>query len=442
MDEIDRLKEVFNTITAKVPEMADLIESLRSYCLHQNTFIEEDYKRLVGRVLENGPEITRMKLNLPFQVVENSSMTATRLFANTLACAANRPEEHKKIDTMVLDHVTDKTINNIFNVPIDVKNAFKTFENLKSLVISVKIQESRTSPRTLFSRNIWLLIRKAQDLESLCIIGWNIRRNAESRRTSLSRIPFSEWSMRSLPYHPSKGPVLNRLRCLELKRLNIDPLMLLLLIKENSHSLTELYLNEVYLKVSSLSDKENTSLWIGHANIPKPEKCTWVGPEIREIGGLNLRILRVSNIGYDDFEPDPDSANPNYDLDDPTGHNKSFDQRFVEAVVGTEAPPSLESPLSDASTEVEDTNGEPFNVRIDPDIYDAEAYQMNHKIVSYKRSIDGVFINHTEGALRTLQNLINVADRGMDLIASEIGRTNGLIVDAASGAIVSRPAGT
>ncbi|ESZ91185.1 hypothetical protein SBOR_8436 [Sclerotinia borealis F-4128] len=443
-DEIDNLKEVFNSITAMVPEMADLIESLRDYCLHKNTFIEEDYNRLVSRVLQSGPRITRLKVNLPFQVAGNSSMTATRLFANTLSCVANRPEEHRKIDTMVLDHITDKTINNIFNVPIDVENAFKTFENLKNLVISIKRQESRESLQMIFTRNIWLLIRKAQDLESLCIIGWNVTRNMKSRRNS-SRIPFSEWSMRSISYHPSEGPVLNRLRYMELKRLDIDSLMLLCLIKENSHSLTELYLNEVYLKVCGSSDEENTSLWIGYpnANIPEPEKSTWIAPAIREIKGLNLKILRVSNLGYDDYNPDPGSANPNYDLDDPTGHNRSFDERFVEAVMGTKALLPLELILSDASSEVKDTKGKQINTGIDPDTYDVELYQINRKLPSsYRRCIDGIFFNHTEGALKELQKMINVADRGMMLISKEIDRNNGLVVDHASGVLVNPPTGT
>ncbi|KAJ8060951.1 hypothetical protein OCU04_010030 [Sclerotinia nivalis] len=442
-DEIDRLKDAFNTIVAAVPEMADLIESLRNYCLHENTFTEEDYSRLIRRIFHSGPQITRLKLSLPFQVVGSASMTATRLLANTLACAANRPEEHLKIDTMVLDHVSDKTINNIFNVPIDVENAFKTFENLKSLVISFKRQESRLQPQVIFARNIWLLIRKAQDLESLCLIGWNVARK-KSRRNS-SRMTFTEWSILCPFFHPSNGPVLNNLRFLELKRLDIDPLMLFILIKENCHSLTELYLIEVSLKVFGSADKENISLWVGHPNVnsPKREKGIWLAPAIREMEGLNLKILRVSSLGYDDYNPDPDSVNPNYDLDDPTGYNQSLEQRFVEAVFGTKAPPTLESLPSDTSPDVKDTNGKALDVRIDLDTYDADTYQVNHNTTSiYKKSIDGVFYNHTEGALRELQKIIDVADRGMLLISREIDRSQGLTVDHASGAIIDPSAGT
>ncbi|KAA8567031.1 hypothetical protein EYC84_010115 [Monilinia fructicola] len=446
-DEIDYLKEVFNTIIVKVPEMADMIESLRSYCLQKSTFIEEDYNRLIFRVLQNAPDITRLKVNLPFQVVGNAAMTSTRLFANTLACAANRPEEHRKIDTMALDHLTDKTVNNICNVPIDVENAFKTFENLKSLVISIKRQESRGALQTVFARNLWLLIRKAQGLESLCMIGWNVSKNTRSRRNS-TLMSFTNWTMRSLPYHPVKGPALNNLRYLELKRVEMDPAMLLFLIKENCHSLTELYLSEVYLKVFGSADKEDTSLWIGHPNVkipnPNPGKCTWVAPAIRDIEGLNLKILRVSSLGYDDYNPDPDSENPNYDLDDPTGHNKPFDQRFVEAVIGTIIPSSLESPPVDTPTEIDDTNENTIKVGIGLDTYDAEAYQLNqgNRTSHFKRCIDGVFLNHTDGALRELQKIISVADRGMDLINEEINRNQALVVDPDFNTLIDPPPDT
>ncbi|CAD6446765.1 70453b71-9b86-444e-a33c-34edcf92859c [Sclerotinia trifoliorum] len=441
-DEIDRLKDAFDSIVTRVPEMADMIESLRNYCLHVDTFTEEDYGRLIRRVFHSGPQITRLKLSLPFQVVGSASMTTTRLLAHTLACAANRPEEHLKIDTMVLDHVSDKTINNIFNVPIDVENAFKTFENLKSLVISFKRQEDEVGMQAIFARNIWLLIRKAQDLESLCLIGSNVARK-KSRRNS-NRVDFMEWSMQFPFYYPSTGPVLNNLRFLELKRLDIDPDLLFILIKENCRSLTELYLIEVSLKVFGSVDKGNISLWVGHPNVnpPKREKGIWLAPALREIEGLNLRILRVSGLSYDDYDPDPDSVNPNYDLDDPTGHNQSLEQRFVEAVLGTKAPPTLDTLLSDTSFDIRDINGKALDVRNDPDTYDANTYQVNHNTTSiYKRSIDGVFYNHTEGALRELQKIIDVADRGMLLISRDIERSQGLTVDHGSGSIIDPSAG-
>lgn len=255
---------------------------------------------------------------------------------------------------------------------------------------------------------------------------------------------YAEWSMRSLPYHPSTGPVLNKLRYLELKRVDMDPSMLLLLIRENCHSLTELYLSEVYLKVFGDTDKENTSLWIGYPDIktPDPQKCTWVAPAIRDMEGLNLRILRVSSLGYDDYMPDPDSEHPNYDLEDPTGDEKPFDRRFVEAVIGKAHPPLKSHP--DTSIEIDDTNGKTIKLKINPDTYDAEVYQAKrgNRTSQFKRCIDGIFLNHTEGALKELQKIISVADRGMDLLTSEIERNHSLTASSVSGSIVNLPSNT
>ncbi|ATZ54968.1 hypothetical protein BCIN_11g02800 [Botrytis cinerea B05.10] len=443
-DEIDQLKETFNAIYDAVPEMADLIDSLRSYCLNETTFTEEDYSGLVCRIMQGGPDISRLKINLPFQVVSNAFMTSTRLFANTLACAANRPEEHRKIDTLVLDHITDVTINSLCNVHIDVENAFKVFQNLKSLVISFKRQESRTSLQTVFARNFWLLIGKAQDLETLCLIGWNVAQTTKRirNRRVASRMTNEQWTMRCLPYYPSKRLVLSKLKCLELKRMDLDPLMLLLLIKETRHSLIELYLNDIGLKVNGSTDRENTSLWIGYQNIQKPDECTWVAPAIRDIEGLNLKVLRVSKLGYDDYSPDLDSETPNYDLDDPTGHNQSFDQRFVEAVMGTKATLPLELAF-DTSSDMEIPHGNVTDAEVDPSTYDAEAYQKIYNSTSnYKKSIDGIFCNNNERALRELQNIVSVADRGMALLTREVERGTGLTADPISGAIVDPPVGT
>ncbi|KAK6593944.1 hypothetical protein H4I96_10857 [Botrytis cinerea] len=361
-DEIDQLKETFNAIYDAVPEMADLIDSLRSYCLNETTFTEEDYSGLVCRIMQGGPDISRLKINLPFQVVSNAFMTSTRLFANTLACAANRPEEHRKIDTLVLDHITDVTINSLCNVHIDVENAFKVFQNLKSLVISFKRQESRTSLQTVFCSKFLVVNWESPGLGNL--------------------VPH--WMERGANYQ-TKRLVLSKLKCLELKRMDLDPLMLLLLIKETRHSLIELYLNDIGLKVNGSTDRENTSLWIGYQNIQKPDECTWVAPAIRDIEGLNLKVLRVSKLGYDDYSPDLDSETPNYDLDDPTGHNQSFDQRFVEAVMGTKATLPLELAF-DTSSDMEIPHGNVTDTEVDPSTYDAEAYQKIYNSTSnYKK---------------------------------------------------------
>jgi hypothetical protein len=115
----------------------------------------------------------RLKLNLPFQVVGQQSRTATLLLATTMAALTKRPEESKQLNTLVLDHVSDTTLIDICNNPIDLGNTIQVFSGLKHLVLSIKRQEARDWRQIAFTKHLWVLIWKALDLESLCLIGWN-----------------------------------------------------------------------------------------------------------------------------------------------------------------------------------------------------------------------------------------------------------------------------
>ena len=254
--------------------------------------------------------------------------------------------------------------------------------------------------------------------------------------------------------------------------MDINPEHLVKMITDNGHILKELYLNEVYLKVFGAADLENTSLWIGHQDVKKPEDCFWVADEIRQATGFSLKILRVTGLGYDDFEPDQNSTHPNYDLHDPTGLHRSFDQRFVEAVFGNEdimvenshietsdqlpplhgyqLPPlhmqeHVETPLPPLADLRETTPPTflaaprvlpPSNQRSDLDDYDADTYQRGRNTTSkLKRCIDGYFFNHNEQALKELQRIITVADRGMALISQELTRSQELRVNHVAGTL-------
>ncbi|KAH8808140.1 hypothetical protein F5884DRAFT_752689 [Xylogone sp. PMI_703] len=530
-EEITRLNDVFQGIMLKVPEMGPLLESLGRYCMNQTTFDETDYRERMNKVLSATPNLTRLKLNLPFQVVGRTSHTSTILLATTFACVAQRPEEYRAIETLVIDHVSDTTLNKICNNPVDVSNTLKVFAGLKNLVISIKRQESRTAPMTLFTRNLWFLIQKATYLESLCIIGWNVKRDASRKHTvDAPFTPYNEWQMRSLPYDITPGaPAPTNLRYLELKRVDMDPVALMSLLDANAHSLKELYLNEVYIKIFGSADKERTCLWIGHGpDVKKPEKCIWIAEEMRRNKNLKLDILRATGLGYDDFDVDRNSPWPNYDLMDPNPVNRSFDQRFVEAALGiapevptsvkdgssialldgksedSAAPSSPNSPPRQTDPRVDNETGssdspssggtggstpasEPLETSQELSIftgsrpiteqqgtegpvrmstasataegasideasfevraadgtvtaskatngprakrgdYDAETFQRRHNTTShFKRCIDGYFFNHNEQALKELQRIITVADRGMQLLAEEIQRNHAL----------------
>jgi hypothetical protein len=150
--------------------------------MNENTFDETDFRRVIDGVLSATPNMTRLKLNLPFQVVGRASSTATLLLATTLASVAGRPsEDYKPLETLVLDHVSDTTLISICNNPMDLVNALTAFGGLKNMVLSIKRQEARQATQSTFSTNLWFLIRKATSLESLCLIGWNIKRNIDVR---------------------------------------------------------------------------------------------------------------------------------------------------------------------------------------------------------------------------------------------------------------------
>ena len=278
--------------------------------------------------------------------------------------------------------------------------------------------------------------------------------------------------MKSLPYNPDPLQALNYVRFLELKRVDVDPRSFLALIEEVANSLKELYLNEVYLKVFGTREIENSDMWIGHIGSPRAEKACWVAEDLRNMPGLELDVLRVTGLGYDDFAPERNPLSPAYDLVDPKGLNRIFDQRFVEAVFGlddvvmtdalpsasaTEStspeistphrtrntlqpvlqPPIVELPQTNHNLNETQAHTEPLFLPGLPPLneihqrkpveYDAETYQQTHNTTShFKRCIDGYFFNHNEQALKELQRIITVADRGMNLIAAEIDRTHAL----------------
>ncbi|TAQ88778.1 hypothetical protein B7494_g2869 [Chlorociboria aeruginascens] len=436
-EEISRLLQLFNALISRVPEMETQIDSLRQYCMDEDgTFGGIDFRTLVNAVFQMTSNMTRLKLNLPFQIVGSSSQTATVLLATTFECLAKRPEESKVLETLVLDHLSDKALNDICRNHMDLENSFRVLSGLKHLVLSIKRQDSRDTSQRLFAHNLWLLIRKAVILETLCIIGCNVKRDKISRRNHSSS-PITEWMMRSLPFPSQPESKLKNLRCLELKRLDIEPIALVSLIEEVSPTLKELYLNEVYIKVNGRRDQEKTPLWIGHASIPKPKECLWIAPALFEMPDLHLEIIRVTGLGYDDYEPDRNSANPNYDLVDTTDVGRSFDQRFVDAAGGLfDFVKNIENnSLADSSADPavpprsshEVFSPAALSIKYD---YDAETFQRFHNSTShYKRCIDGYFFNHNEPALRELQKIIKVADAGMALISEEIDRSHALTID-------------
>lgn len=175
---------------------------------------------------------------------------------------------------------------------------------------------------------------------------------------------------------------------------------------------------------------------------------------------LKLDVIRATGLGYDDFDRDRTSMHPEYDLTDLSGLNRSFDQRFVEAVLGnndimvggqiTTTPSSL-LPSAILSLNSDSIASLPASAtaslgllllehRMKLSEYDVEAYQRYHNTTShFKKCIDGYFFNHNEEVLRELQQIITVADRGMTLITEQINQRHAAEVDAENGALAMPP---
>ena len=226
--------------------------------------------------------------------------------------------------------------------------------------------------------------------------------------------------------------------------MDIDPRALLGIIEDNSQSLKEVYLNEVYLKVINSSEEEDISLWIGFPIQPLPAQGIWVAQSLRNMESLHLDILRATGLGYDVFQPDQSFGHANYDLADPSGLHRSLDQRFVEAVFANAdmamddaSPAALPGP---AEPLAEDSRSVPPPQSKRADDFDAEIYQRHRNTTShFKRCIDGFFFNHNEQALQELQRMMILADKGMSLISEEIARSRVAQIDPTTGTLDANP---
>jgi len=374
------------------------------------TFDGSDFKNALTEILRQTPKSTRFKLNLPFQFVGHASHSATILCATAFKCLAELPEGSSPIDTLVLGHLSDTTILDIYKNPLDLHNTIKAFTPLKHLVMSIKRQEPSAANRNKFTAALWRFITEATNLESLCLIGWNSKRTTSNRKHATSfHVDLDNWSMRSLPYRQVDNGARNlkHLRSLELKRVDVEPTPLLEMIEHSSASLKELFLNEVYLKINGRTNR-GSALWVGHGpEVAKPHGAIWISEELRSMAsrGLKLDTLRATALGYEENTNRGNTTNPafEYDLHDPSGRNRSFDERFVERALGLQPSATVE-----AKAEID---------------YDVDAYQQYHNTTSrWNSSLDDIFYNHNDKALEQLRNLITMIEHGMSLLSDEIER--------------------
>lgn len=323
---------------------------------------------------------------------------------------------------------------------MDLLNCLKVFQSLKHLILSLKRNEAAVNGNVL-AVNLWFWLRLAKSLESLSLTGWNSRRVATLRKLQRGTQVLGQWQSQGLPYHLEGAPAFRNLRFLELKRVSTKGPTLIKIIAEASASLKELYLNEVCLKIWSKFSDTLTPLWIGHSRFQRRDETCWIADSLRQMEGLKLDVLRVTGLGYDDFETDDQSPlYPDYDLDDPALPSQSFDQRFVDAVMEPDhPPPNTDAIKAEVSSLSLPTLGPPHPLDAKPEYaYDAETYQtMIHNPTSFhQHSIDGLFRNHNEGAFRQLGAFVSMADRVMGLMSEWVDRVRRTtVIDGQTGAL-------
>ncbi|POS87543.1 hypothetical protein EPUL_000997 [Erysiphe pulchra] len=446
-EEIENFDNIFHGTINRLPRVGTLSKMFRRYCMGSTSFDERDFRFVLEEVLRWTPKICRVRVNLPFQIFDWKSRTATLLFATTLECLAKRNLEHQAIQTLVVDHLTDTALIRICNNPMDLANVIKVLTPVVHLCISTNTEEIGPYHQDAFGRYLWFIIRKARALKSLCLVGWNIKKGIHGRRHD-NVIRFEIWNMRSLPFSGSDSNW-GFLRYLELKRVYFRPSKFIEFIKQIKTNLRELYLVEVCLRVHHFSNDEISGLWIGKENISKPADSIWVAEELREMEGLKLNILRATRLEYDVFEIDPQPTDAKFDFLDPLERNRSFDQRFVDAVIqGPEKmhlnlykDHSIDQNLSFNSETIVFNDHENIDYTQHSILnsslvekfsstprerrdYDAETYQRSRNTTSnFKRCIDGYFFNKNEQELRKLQAIVAVADHEMNLLGEEIYRT-------------------
>ncbi|UNI15036.1 hypothetical protein JDV02_001608 [Purpureocillium takamizusanense] len=344
--EVEFLEAVF----ARVPSMTDFCQTMqRKYCLNDASFTETEYLDALETMLFNCRDVDRLRLNLPFQLVGRHVNAATMILANTLKAFANRPEEDSAdLETLVLENVTDVAICHLWMNPSDVMNIMGVVAALKHLVLTLRRHENEPPRVGWFGACLWNLIENAGLLESLCLIGMDHEDKPPRglKQTRFWQLTPDEWRARSLP---APRVYLAHLACLELKRVEMLPEILVKMMEELGDTLEELYLNEVYLKAEQARDWNADSkkvLWVGLPNLRAPDDGQWLAMAVR-CAAPRLRLCRASFLAYDHYLREDGAFSSDFDLVDPCGLGRGLSQRFVEVVLGVPQPndPSSGDPV-------------------------------------------------------------------------------------------------
>lgn len=376
------------------------------------TFDEGDFKKILENIFQYTSSLQKVKLLLPFKIVGQVPTHATTLLANALACIASRDASHTDLDTLVIGHLSDTTLNKIYNNPIDLKNALTVFKSIRHLQLGMRRQEFDHKGQVDFKNVLWKLVTEAKQLRSLCFMGFNTNRlNRERAAQQNGRVDLEKWTAHSLPFtRLANVECFQHLTQLELKRVDISAPVLIDLLKDMGMHLTELYINQVHLKYDQGHQPRLPHLWLGIGpDGVKGASDIWIADEVfamRNDGLLGrLKVLRATAIGYDYINPVAGAVNT-FDLEDITGQGHSLDARFIARAMG------MVLPIGGAAL-------------LPPTAVDVRATQLLHNPTSiYASTLDGVFNTFNSATLGEMSKIIGVVDNSMEQLTGQLESVN------------------
>jgi len=437
LGEVRYLGKIFH----QIPSMQPFVNKLQTrYCMNSNSFTETEYREHLGTLLRHAPNMTATRLNLPFQLISRHCHAATMIMGNTFEALAQRDwEVSAPLETLVIENLTDTTVVKLWHNPRDVKNIIDVFRCLKHLFLSVRRHEEGQVHTIAFRNRLWEMIGKAPLLQSLCLIGLDLDDKPFQvvKIATQSSLSLEEWQFRSVPTirKPPKS-VLPDLTYLELRRVEVMGFGLLSMLRCFSGSLRELFLDQVYLKTIHSPEppvEPDSTLWIGLPNVRPPANHRWIAVQIRQMRS-QLRVCRATCLGYDQYSMGQGRQNPaNYDLDDPCGLSRSFEQRFVEVAMGIKQPrqsPS-EEPLTYLPEEetqswaLADVERPAAMPKADWDAVDYLTHHHNPTSV-WQKTIDCQFPNCNQFTLDELHHIADTACEGMNEVTKMRHEDEGL----------------
>lgn len=398
------------------------------YCMNEQFFTEEDYLKQLVTILDNCRQVSRLRLNLPIQVVKTSSSSTTMILANTLKAFATRPTDEAQerdswsMDIVVIENLTDLALCDLWTNPIDIGNIRKVFSTIQALNLNLRRYVTREDGSRRFHAALWGTIQQAKKLQTLCITE-AVDDRAERRSVKVSKI----WHMDIQEFDARRLRIPVRIELplvrLELCHVELSPAFFVSLCSNFQDTLEELYLNDVSLQIHQTAAAE-PCLWVGVPNDIPEEPSSYIAPYIRK-QLTKLRICRAAFLGYHVYISDEQEPMSDFDFYDPCGMARNLSQRFVEVVTGIRQPVNRhKEPVLYLSCGEDTQMPLTERKRLRPEDYDVNAYQLavENSTSCWRQRLDGIYPNVNHDAMNELHSLAARTDKELDEGSRELSR--------------------